>query len=177
MARLIDGAVLAVITTVVLAVALTLTASSRDRDGQGTPSSAQGDGAGTALDPGSIEWGPTAMSWRGIVAILGAAGIIVVYDVGSTLALGATPGKRILRLRVVNAAERTAAGTGRMAARTALLAMPVAFAVLMAWTSMFYAWTGNAIVIAMFAWIRRDGAQTLYDRWAGTQVISLREEQ
>jgi hypothetical protein len=70
--------------------------------------------------------------------------------------------------------DRKPASIPRLLARSALLALPLSFGLLMWFASMFYAWLSVAVVLTMFGWLRRESAtpQTLYDRWAGTQVVS-----
>lgn len=167
LARLIDFALLGAIAGIVvigLLVAFGEEFGARNREVSRPPGS-------TYLYERTITWGPTAVSWQGAAAIAVGAGALVLYDVGTTALLGATPGKRILRMRVVRARDRARASLRRLAWRSALLAVPLAAWQLTWFSSMFYGWLSAGLVIVMFAWLRRDGAQTLYDRWAGTQVV------
>jgi uncharacterized RDD family membrane protein YckC len=174
LARLIDGGIV---------FCLVLAAIVADHRLRGEPEDTPMPGATVTGDPSTedepplISWGPGGLAPVGVLVILAAAGVFVLYEVGTTMSMGASPGKRILGVRVVRASDRGSPETWRLILRSTILAVPLAFAVLSGTSSLFYGWLGRGTTIAMFAWIRRDGAQTLYDRWAGTQVISLREEQ
>lgn len=126
----------------------------------------------SSLLPESVRLGPTMPSIKGLLVIAGSTAVLVTYELGTTAVAGATPGKRMLGLRVVRSGDRTAPGMARLALRTTLWTAPIAIMLAMWFTSILLAWLAVA-VIAGFVWpafsSRADG-NPLYDRLAATTV-------
>src|SRR5690606_4345851 len=110
----------------------------------------------------------------GLLAIGGITlAVFVAYEVGTTLALGMTPGKRWSQIRTVQADDAlTPARPGQVAWRTLLWAMPLSLALTTWFISLTYAWIGLALFLVVVGRaFRSDDKRGLHDRFSGTTVV------
>lgn len=163
-ARVIDGILLGAVAVVVLGVLANqgMFAESEQLDFTGQQTET----------PPTVNWGPVAPTWNGIIGIGAIFALVASYEVLFTRFLGGTLGKHLLGLRVVSYPSRKEPDLARVMTRTGLWLTPVLLAVIMWFTSVLLAWTA---LLAAF-WIYRgafspesDG-RTRYDRFAGTVV-------
>lgn len=123
-------------------------------------------------DRDGIAWAPRAPTVEGLLALGAGVGVLVAYEVGLTLLAGGTPGKRAMKLRVVESETRLPAGVRGLLVRAIAFTVPVVFAIAMWWTSIFLSWAA-LLLCAWLVWpVFAPGAdgQARYDRLARTAV-------
>jgi len=170
LARLIDFWVVFLVAAGVIIVGLSLGLIEDDSDSEGTAGAPT-----TSEEPREREWlswGPRAPTVEGVLALGAGIAAVVAYEAGLTLLMGSTPGKRAMKLRVVDAETRRPAGTRTLVIRALALGIPAVFALAMWWTSVFMSWAALAFCLWL-AWpllAPNSDGRTRYDRLAGSSV-------
>lgn len=140
-ARGLDMLVIAAAGAIVILVLL-ISGTLSDRNEDGPPDDRV---PGDPVD--TITWGPTTPTARGVAAMGVIAGVLFVYELGTTALLGATPGKRLMKIRIRTYPERSDASLGRVALRTLLWALPLTIAIALWYTSILFAWIAAGALI------------------------------